>query len=126
MTVFLAGSDPPSVFKDFARKSVLDITQNYLSRNDKVTARESTIAAQSDINVDTWLFPLIQMGPFRINDDEKVTKLLFTQSDVGDKILLASGYFNLTSQYINVVLNQSKASFDILTAAPEVRKILFT
>lgn len=69
---------------------------------------------------DTWLFPLLQMGPFGVKDDEIVTERLLRDAEESDRILLASGYFNLTSRYMNVVISESKAGFEILTAAPEV------
>ena len=83
-------------------------------------SRATTQISSNDSDVDTWLFPLIQMGPFKIKDDEIVTERLLINSDICDRILLASGYFNLTSSYVDLVINKSKAIFNILTASPEV------
>ena len=60
------------------------------------------------------------MGPFGIFDDEHVTKELLCRAEENDKIYLASGYFNLTEDYMAEILNESKAQYEILTAAPQV------
>ena len=62
------------------------------------------------------------MGPFGIHvyDDEYVTKELLCRAEENDKIYLASGYFNLTEDYMAEILNESKAQYEILTAAPQV------
>ncbi|XP_050391449.1 CDP-diacylglycerol--glycerol-3-phosphate 3-phosphatidyltransferase, mitochondrial [Patella vulgata] len=69
---------------------------------------------------DTWVYPLIQMGPFGIIFDEYATLSLLREAAVGDEILLASGYFNLTDHYLRVILQQSFARYKILMASPEV------
>ena len=95
---------------------MLSILQRYNQTNDfEPCSRE---ASSSDI--DTWLFPLIQMGPFGICDDEHVTKTLLREANESDRIYLASGYFNLTEEYMEEILNESRAQFKILTAAPQV------
>lgn len=106
-------TDGGEAYKVFAKERIQKVCsfwKSYTSSNE----------CDKDTSVDTWLFPLLQMGPFGIKDDEQVTDRLFHQSDSNDKILLASGYFNLTSRYMDVVINESKAKYEILTAAPEV------
>ena len=71
---------------------------------------------------DTWIYPLVQMGPFGIEQDYVVTETLFQNAPEKSHIKLASGYFNLTEKYIETILNQSLASFNILTASPEVSR----
>lgn len=65
----------------------------------------------------TWVVPLVQMFPYGIQQDEKVTSKLLESLLEKSTLLLASGYFNLTTEYNNLILN-SKASCDILTAHP--------
>jgi CDP-diacylglycerol--glycerol-3-phosphate 3-phosphatidyltransferase len=60
------------------------------------------------------------MGPFGIVDDEVATKAIFRTAEKGEEILLASGYFNLTDYYIQVILQESQAKYNILMASPEV------
>lgn len=114
----VSGSDGGQSFRSFAHEKIVkvcDFWKSYTSTNH---------CDMNSATCDTWLFPLLQMGRFDIHDDESVTEKLFQQSDSYDRILLASGYFNLTSRYMNVVLKESKAEFEILTAAPEVCKLL--
>jgi len=112
--LFLPDTDGGEAYKTFARERIVKVCNFWKS---------FTSSNHCDINsetYDTWLFPLLQMGPLGVKDDEYVTDKLFHLSDSSDRILLASGYFNLTSRYMNVVINESKAKFEILTASPEV------
>ena len=70
--------------------------------------------------IDTWIFPLIQMGPLGITVDEEATSRVLTDLGTDMKCYLASGYFNLTRKYMDTVL-RSKARFDVLMASPQVR-----
>jgi CDP-diacylglycerol--glycerol-3-phosphate 3-phosphatidyltransferase len=70
--------------------------------------------------IDTWIYPMVQMGPFGISQDDTITQQLFHKAPERSHIKLASGYFNLTSHYMASMLNDSAASFNILTASPEV------
>ena len=74
----------------------------------------------NDTICDTWVFPLLQMGPFGIDREEQATLQLFRKASRHDEILLASGYFNLTEQYMDAISRHSSAKFHLLSAAPEV------
>jgi len=76
--------------------------------------------ADSIPTTDTVIYPLVQMGPANINVDERVTSKLFRNAPSGAVLYLASGYFNLTDNYRRSILDQCTATFEILTAAPEV------
>ncbi|XP_035695175.1 CDP-diacylglycerol--glycerol-3-phosphate 3-phosphatidyltransferase, mitochondrial-like [Branchiostoma floridae] len=71
------------------------------------------------IYVDTWICPLVQMGPLGVWHDEMVTRRLLRTAPKESELLLASGYFNLTEDYMNVML-QADADFNILMASPQV------
>ena len=66
---------------------------------------------------DTWIIPLVQMYSLGIRQDEVVTSQLLRSAPEGSKVHLASGYFNLTRDYMDVIL-KSPASYSILTAHP--------
>ena len=73
---------------------------------------------------DTWIFPSIQMGAFGIKHDSDLTEK-FLQSGAEDaKFKFATGYFNLTKEYKNVMLNSSQASYDVLCAHPTANGFL--
>lgn len=83
--------------------------------------QEPQIAATSvDGEEDTWIFPMIQMGPLNIGLDNAATSKIFQDAEPGSNIKLATGYFNLTSDYIEKIVTGSKADFDILMAHPQV------
>ncbi|WAQ95607.1 PGPS1-like protein, partial [Mya arenaria] len=106
-------TDNGHAYKEFARKCVTDVNKYW------TLSPDNNGCDNSSSDCDTCLTPLIQMGPFKIHDDEYVTEQLFRKAEADDKIVLASGYFNLTSQYLDTVLNESKAEFEIVTASPE-------
>lgn len=100
-------------------------TQNKLTLPSNVTIdidnqRTGSEADCDQGEIDTWIYPLLQMGPFGIVDDEVATKAIFRTAEKGEEILLASGYFNLTDYYIQVILQESQAKYNILMASPEV------
>nr|CAG4651953.1 EOG090X08SX [Triops cancriformis] len=72
---------------------------------------------------DTWMFPLLQMGQLGIYVDSQVTKALLQSAPYGSHIKLASGYFNLTQDYMDTILG-SEATFDILMAHPTANGFL--
>lgn len=67
---------------------------------------------------DTILFPLLQMGSLGITQDEMVTSQIFESTLRGSMSSLATGYFNLTQNYLDKIVD-SKGNFQILCAHPE-------
>jgi len=78
-----------------------------------------------DPSTDTIIYPLVQMGPVNVNVDEQVTSRLFRSAPRGAVLYLASGYFNLTDNYRRSIVDRCTATFEILTAAPEVLIYLY-
>lgn len=72
---------------------------------------------------DTWIFPLIQMGAIGISNDKDATCRVFGGVPQGSHIKLATGYFNLTSEYIDRIIKSPSASYDILMAHPKVSRL---
>ncbi|CAG7730797.1 unnamed protein product [Allacma fusca] len=92
-------------------KSFLDKSNDLISRG-------------SQSSNDTWIFPLIQMAPLNIGIDNTATCRIFEQAPEESSIKLATGYFNLTSEYVDKIVNKSRAGFDILMAHPEANGFL--
>ncbi|CAG4983158.1 unnamed protein product [Colias eurytheme] len=67
---------------------------------------------------DTWIFPLIQMGEFNINQDEEATCNIMEAVPEGSHLRLATGYFNLTEKYAKTLLKDCKANISLLMAHP--------
>lgn len=82
--------------------------------------KESTASITHCKEPDTWVYPLVQMGPFCVFYDEYATLHLLREASKHDEILLASGYFNLTDHYLEVILQESHAKYKLLMASPEV------
>ena len=60
------------------------------------------------------------MAPLGVHVDSLATEALISSAPADAKIFLASGYFNLTQNYMDVILDKSKADFQILMASPKV------
>lgn len=69
---------------------------------------------------DTWIYPLVQMKQFGVLKDEKATEEILSTVPEGTTIHLASGYFNLTRSYRQLIMTQTQASYNILMASPQV------
>ena len=94
------------------------ITSNDVT-NDDVTNNDVT---NNDVtHYDTIIYPLVQMSPFDIKQDDMVTRRLLKEAKTGDSVFLATGYFNLTDVYRSLIVDKCLANFHILTAAPQVR-----
>ena len=89
----------------------------------QVIAPASTSAA-CDGDADTVVYPLVQMGPVNVTVDEHVTSRLFRSAPSAATLYLASGYFNLTNTYQQSIVDHCSATFEILSAAPEVMILL--
>ncbi|SAL95652.1 hypothetical protein [Absidia glauca] len=105
-----------SLFKQQARERLLAFINKYKGQHD-------------DVKGDTVVLPVIQMGPFGIRQDEKLTLALLEiahrhgVANSDDRQLwwtihLTSGYFNFTDRYKQFILN-TRAKFKFLTASPE-------
>jgi CDP-diacylglycerol--glycerol-3-phosphate 3-phosphatidyltransferase len=101
-------------YKSHVNKRLVDFIQQYQSRDHT-----------SESENDTAILPVIQMGPFNIRQDEKLTLTLFELANKQTDwwtIHLTSGYFNFTEKYKAFIL-KTKAKFRFLTASPEVSKV---
>lgn len=71
--------------------------------------------------LDTWVYPLIQMGQLAIEQDSLVTERILSEACEGTQLYIATGYFNLTRKYVETIVNKSVAECNILMAHPDVR-----
>ena len=108
------GFDGGKKFKSEAGKRVSAFLQEQ-QRNNTRSNLKTTVNSQFD----TWVVPLVQMFPFGIRQDEFITSELLSNATQDSKLFLASGYFNLTKKYIDILL-KSSAKCEILTAHPTV------
>ena len=96
----------------------------YQLKFDSEKAVFQPLATPVDCPADTWIFPSIQMGPFDITHDSDLTKKFLQSGAEGSKFKVATGYFNPTNEYKNVMVNSSKASYDVLCAHPTANGFL--
>ena len=108
------GFDGGKKFKSEAGKRVSAFLQEQ-QRNNTHSNLKTTVNSQFD----TWVVPLVQMFPFGIRQDEFITSELLSSATQDSKLYLASGYFNLTRKYMDILL-KSSAKYEILTAHPTV------
>ena len=82
---------------------------------------ESEVAATRGMpkTSDTWICPLVQMGLYDLRHDQMATRALLEGTDPGSSLSLATGYLNLTDEYVDLLM-KSKAMYRVLTASPQV------
>lgn len=111
-TDFLISGDHKD-FKEAAGKTV----SKYIK---SVTDDQADRQTKKKIKFDTYVYPLLQMALFGVHTEEMFVKQLFRSASDGVKISLATGYFNLTKQYQNIIVVESLANFNLLIASPQV------
>ncbi|XP_067618148.1 CDP-diacylglycerol--glycerol-3-phosphate 3-phosphatidyltransferase, mitochondrial [Eurosta solidaginis] len=97
-------------FVAHAKQRITDFMQNIYIQQQK--------AAEKQKDADTWVFPLVEMGQIGIHHDSLVTKNLLSSAIEGSRMKLASGYFNLTQEYMNTLADNCLAQCSILMAHP--------
>lgn len=103
---------PRKEFPDEAASRIRILFHNEIQKRIELNKKQEALHA------DTWVFPLVQMGQLNIMHDSAVTLRLLQTAPQGARLKLATGYFNLTSEYISAVLKQCRATCDLLTAHP--------
>lgn len=68
----------------------------------------------------TWIYPLIQMGPFNINVESEAMHRLLQCTEVNDRLYISTAYFNPSTEYIDLITNQSESDYHVLASSPEV------
>ncbi|KAH8388297.1 hypothetical protein KR093_003011, partial [Drosophila rubida] len=102
-------------FIKLAKQRITDFVQQAYQRQLKVKAAEET---GNSSKVDTWVFPLLEMGQLGIHHDSVVTKQLLSNCIAGSRLKLATGYFNLTQEYMDTITHKCRAQCSILMAHP--------
>lgn len=64
------------------------------------------------------------MGQLGIEQDSYVTDKILAEAPKGGKLNIATGYFNLTSQYMNTLIHDCQANCEILMAHPKANGFL--
>ncbi|RZC37941.1 CDP-diacylglycerol--glycerol-3-phosphate 3-phosphatidyltransferase, mitochondrial [Asbolus verrucosus] len=95
-----------------------DIVENYLHE----TKDERNIHKEQGF--DTWIFPLVQMGQLGIEQDSQITDKILSEAPRNSTLCVATGYFNLTNQYMNTLIEQTEANCNILMAHPKANGFL--
>ncbi|KAG0316749.1 CDP-diacylglycerol--glycerol-3-phosphate 3-phosphatidyltransferase [Dissophora globulifera] len=78
-----------------------------------------------DDTYDTTLYPLVQMGPFNLRQDERVTLSMLEHILHPDekqdpaKLFITSGYFNFEKRYSQTIIHSKVADVCLIAASPE-------
>jgi len=73
---------------------------------------------------DTVVFPTVQMGQLDITQDSEITSRILRSGEPGGMFHFATGYFNLTDDYMKDVLETSPSNFSLLMAHPQANGFL--
>lgn len=66
------------------------------------------------------------MGQLGVTQDALVTEKLIREAPANSKLKIATGYFNLTEDYMNNLIHNTDANCDILMAHPKVFRFSIT
>ncbi|KAG2182016.1 hypothetical protein INT43_006942, partial [Umbelopsis isabellina] len=112
-------ADPVENSSEFKTQACQRI-QEFLSRHQSASGK-------SDGDHDTVVYPIVQMAPLGIRQDERATlRVLDIIYEHGEsvtskdywQVYLTSGYFNFTQRYKEMIL-RTAAKFEFLTASPK-------
>ncbi len=84
-----------------------------------VSNKDLIKSQEASTDLDTVVYPLVQMGYYGIRQDELATQRLLSSVDESDEVHLASGYFNLPPQYIDAIF-RGRGRCHVLAASPQV------
>lgn len=91
-------------------KFIAEARERMMALNKKYSRDLRECVNSSTENTSTTIaMPMIQMDCLGIKDDFTYTCKLISSSPAGSSMRLASGYFNLTKEYIDILLNKSKS-----------------
>jgi len=96
-----------------------------VSKNEQILS--SALQNQSEDKTelpDTVVYPLIQMGPLGIQRDEAAILTLLGNGEPGRRLLLTTGYFNLTTSFATALVEHSRAYTSVLMASPQANGFL--
>ncbi|XP_053980299.1 CDP-diacylglycerol--glycerol-3-phosphate 3-phosphatidyltransferase, mitochondrial isoform X2 [Hylaeus volcanicus] len=117
-TVVLNSTANIHPFKDSSKKFIESAAHSVKTFMQREIERSNFEKIGKDSNTDTWIFPLIQMGQLNVHHDSEITLKLLRTAPPGTTLRLATGYFNLTSEYSNALLSDCKGICHLLTAHP--------
>lgn len=67
---------------------------------------------------DTWIFPTLEMGQLGIHHDSVFQKRLLMNIEKKAKLNMATGYFNLTTDLMDSIVNKCEATCSVLMSHP--------
>ena len=73
---------------------------------------------------DTVVFPTVQMGQLNISQDSRITSKILRSGDPGGMFHFATGYFNLTGDYMRDLVDSDKSHYSLLMAHPQANGFL--
>lgn len=100
-----------------AKRRIDSLFEKQLRRNDSTS---SIFQWSNPGSHDTWIFPFVQMGQLNIFMDNVVTRQILENIPQNAELCLATGYFNLTQDYMNSLVEASQPNIHILMAHPLV------
>nr|CAG4650278.1 EOG090X08SX [Sida crystallina] len=103
-----------------ARKTVLSLYEKQRSSQNN----DESFRWPNDKSHDTWIFPLVQMGQLNVDMDNICTRKILECIPTDAEMSLATGYFNLTQDYMTSILQTCRADVQILMAHPSANGFL--
>eukprot|EP00911_Craspedida_sp_UC1_P001580 UC1_evm5s1194 len=110
-------------FKCDFRNALQKFTKTALHSQQQKKRQRNVVEVEESDDVQTWLYPLVQAGPYSVRQEQHVMEQLLRSVPMGAQAHLASGYFNMTREYIDAVLS-AQGRYSILSASPSANGFL--
>ncbi|CEF69300.1 CDP-diacylglycerol--glycerol-3-phosphate 3-phosphatidyltransferase, mitochondrial [Strongyloides ratti] len=98
---------------------IRDFKAMFNGRIETLQNKLEVLGELSSSNGKTSIYPLFNMGTYGINDERNFLVNLFSEKDLNSQLTIASGYFNLTEQYIDLITNNKNRLVNVITASPK-------
>jgi len=124
---FSLGMDREGVFttqKAFANLGIGEFVDKSSVMVKTFLEKEKTKNAIDFEHVDAVVFPTVQMGQLHVNQDSRITSKILRSGEQGGMFHFATGYFNLTEDYMRDLLDMKQSSYTLLMAHPKANGFL--
>lgn len=88
------------------------------------TYEEQNVNLKQATDVDTWIFPTVEMGQLNVHHDSLIVRRILRGAKKGSTLNMATGYFNLTDNLMDAIVNECEADVGIIMAHPSCNGFL--
>ena len=120
----LSSTENSRKYRRMVSESVRELVRGDKNADWQSTSESGGNEEEEEEERDTAVFPLLQMGQYGVRQEEEATAALLGELAAGERLHLASGYFNLPPRYTNALL-EAAGEVSVLAASPQVSLYIY-